>query len=59
MDNLAGLRPAASEEEAEQLIASMSHGARGELIGVPQLSSWIEEMEDRAREFRPKGSSGH
>lgn len=57
LENLEGLRPAASEEEIKQLLATISHGARGELVGYNQLASWIDEMEDRAREFQPKGSS--
>ncbi|XP_026190907.1 uncharacterized protein LOC34622246 [Cyclospora cayetanensis] len=59
LESLAGLRPAASMEEVEQLVAAIAHGSRGELISMPQLVLWIEDMEERAREFRPKGSSGH
>ncbi|KAL8427838.1 hypothetical protein Efla_005804 [Eimeria flavescens] len=59
LENLVGLKPAASEEELEQLVAAISHGARGELIGLTQLTSWIDEVEDRARELCPKGSLDH
>lgn len=59
MENLVGLKPAASEDEVEQLVAAISHGAHGELVGLPQLASWIDEMEDRARELRPKGAPNH
>lgn len=59
LDNLEGLRPAASEDEVEQLLAAIAHGARGELISLPQLVSWIDELEERARELRPKGSPSH
>ncbi|KAL8448402.1 hypothetical protein Emag_003953 [Eimeria magna] len=59
LENLTGLKPAASEEEVEQILAAISHGARGELVGLSQLVSWIDELEDRARELRPKGSPSH
>ncbi|CDJ52004.1 hypothetical protein, conserved [Eimeria brunetti] len=56
MDHLRGLRPAASEEEVKQLVAAIAQGVRGELISFYQLASWIDEIEDRARNFHPKGS---
>lgn len=56
MDNLTGLKPAASEEEVKQLVAAMAHGVRGELVSFYQLASWIDEIEDRAKSFHPKGS---
>ncbi|KAL8444984.1 hypothetical protein Emed_005953 [Eimeria media] len=59
LENLTGLKPAASEEEVEQIVAAISHGARGELVGLSQLVSWIDEVEDRAKELRPKGSPSH
>ncbi|CDI84298.1 hypothetical protein, conserved [Eimeria praecox] len=56
MENLRGLRPAASEEEVKQLVAAMALGVRGELISFYQLASWMDDIEDRARSFHPKGS---